>query len=263
MRYKINTLLYYDAAEGSLKVEHSDSDTQLSITANALLFFMIKNPGVISRDEIMKRVWDDNGLVSSNSNLNQYLSILRKTFRHYDIDNIIITVTHGRLELNPDINIELIDDSLLFPTSQTPEEEPPLFGKQLISCSATSRFSVERYWLYASIVLSLLAIALFVWTCFTDAPLLSMKLTTIDPGECELFLTDDITNAKIRKNYIENFHAVKDQKKIPCRKGESFLFFYGEKLQTKGLGRTFMAHCSMYKKNKFGYCDNYFYYSWR
>jgi DNA-binding winged helix-turn-helix (wHTH) protein len=41
------------------------------------------------------KVWDDNGLTSSNSNLNQYLSMLRKTFRHYDIDNIIVTVSRG------------------------------------------------------------------------------------------------------------------------------------------------------------------------
>jgi len=263
MRYKINTLLYYDATEGSLKLENSDTATQLSITANALLFFMLKNPGVIGRDEIMKRVWDDNGLVSSNSNLNQYLSILRKTFRRYDIDNIIITVTHGRLELNPDIKIELINDAPLLSTAQAHETQFPLSDKQLISSSLASRFTADRCWSYANALFLFLAITLFGWTHFTDAPLRSMKLTAIESGECELFLTDETTNAKTRKNYVENFHIVKDQKKIPCHKGESFLFFYGEKLQQKGLGRTFMAHCLMYKKNKFSYCDNYFYYSWR
>lgn len=64
------------------------------------------------------KVWDDNGLTSSNSNLNQYLSMLRKTFRHYDIDNIIVTVSRGLLQLNPDLTIEMLDAS--------PEPEPPL-----------------------------------------------------------------------------------------------------------------------------------------
>jgi hypothetical protein len=63
------------------------------------------------------KVWDDNGLTSSNSNLNQYLSMLRKTFRHYDIDNIIVTVSRGLLQLNPDLTIEMLDAS--------PEPEPP------------------------------------------------------------------------------------------------------------------------------------------
>jgi hypothetical protein len=64
---------------------------------------------VVSRDEVLKKVWDDNGLTSSNSNLNQYLSMLRKTFRHYDIDNIIVTVSRGMLQLNQDLSIELLD----------------------------------------------------------------------------------------------------------------------------------------------------------
>jgi len=263
MKYKINTLLYYNAAEGSLKAEHGDTETQLSITANALLFFMIQNPGVIGRDEVMRRVWDDNGLVSSNSNLNQYLSMLRKTFRHYDIDNIIVTVAHGRLELNPDISIELIDDTLLLPISQTTNEQPAVSDKHVINSRLTSYFTADYCWTYTSIILLLLAVTLFGWTYFSDTPLHAMKLTALAPGECELFSTDEISNASIGKNYIANFHAVKERNRLSCRKDESFLFFYSDKLQTKGLGRAFMAHCSIYKKNKFSYCDNYFYYSWR
>jgi hypothetical protein len=43
--------------------------------------------------------------------------MLRKTFRHYDIDNIIVTVSRGLLQLNPDLTIERLDAS--------PEPEPP------------------------------------------------------------------------------------------------------------------------------------------
>jgi DNA-binding winged helix-turn-helix (wHTH) protein len=77
-----------------------EPDSQLSITASALLYYFLRHTDVISRDEVLK-VWDDNGLTSSNSNLNQYLSMLRKTFRHYDIENIIVTVSRGMLQLNP------------------------------------------------------------------------------------------------------------------------------------------------------------------
>ncbi|MBS0972178.1 winged helix-turn-helix domain-containing protein, partial [Serratia rubidaea] len=116
MKYRINAFLDYDATEGSLRLnDDGKSDTQLTITANALLYFIIQHPGIISRDDVMKRVWDDNGLVSSNSNLNQYLSMLRKAFRRYGIDNVIVTVSRGRLELNPELQIELIDDTPLHP----------------------------------------------------------------------------------------------------------------------------------------------------
>ncbi|STV96478.1 putative transcriptional regulatory protein [Klebsiella michiganensis] len=93
MRYNIHGRLIYDAMDGTLTLPGSDeADSQLSITANALLWFFLRHTEVVSRDEVLKKVWDDNGLTSSNSNLNQYLSMLRKTFRHYDIDNIIVTV---------------------------------------------------------------------------------------------------------------------------------------------------------------------------
>ena len=110
MRYNINARLIYDATDGTLTLPGSDEpDSQLSITASALLYFFLRHTGVVSRDEVLKKVWDDNGLTSSNSNLNQYLSMLRKTFRHYDIDNIIVTVSRGMLQLNQDLNIELLD----------------------------------------------------------------------------------------------------------------------------------------------------------
>ncbi|MDK7017091.1 helix-turn-helix domain-containing protein, partial [Escherichia coli] len=66
---------------------------------------------IVSREEVLTKVWDNNGLTSSNSNLNQYLSMLRKTFRHYGIDNIIITVARGYLQLNPNVSIEPLDEA--------------------------------------------------------------------------------------------------------------------------------------------------------
>lgn len=118
MRYNIHGRLIYDAMDGTLTLPGSDeADSQLSITANALLWFFLRHTEVVSRDEVLKKVWDDNGLTSSNSNLNQYLSMLRKTFRHYDIDNIIVTVSRGLLQLNPDLTIERLDAS--------PEPEQP------------------------------------------------------------------------------------------------------------------------------------------
>ncbi|MGR2384823.1 winged helix family transcriptional regulator, partial [Salmonella enterica] len=50
---------------------------------------------------------------------------------------------------------------------------------------------------------------------------------------------------------------------IACKPGERFLFFYGDRLETNGLGRVFLAHCAMHEDNPFSYCDNYFYYSWK
>lgn len=125
MRYNINARLIYDATDGTLTLPGStEPDSQLSITASALLYYFLRHTDVISRDEVLKKVWDDNGLTSSNSNLNQYLSMLRKTFRHYDIENIIVTVSRGMLQLNPELTIAIIDDIAEAPSEPAAEVAP-------------------------------------------------------------------------------------------------------------------------------------------
>ena len=42
MKYKINAFIIYDAVDGTLSLKKDEVDTQLSITANALLFYMIQ-----------------------------------------------------------------------------------------------------------------------------------------------------------------------------------------------------------------------------
>jgi len=82
MRYTINARVIYDAADNTLTLpECNEPDSQLSIMAGALLYYFLRHTEVVSRDEVLKKVWDDNGLTSSNGNLNQYLSMLRKTLR--------------------------------------------------------------------------------------------------------------------------------------------------------------------------------------
>lgn len=262
MKYRINAFLVYDATEGSLKLDDGGkSDTQLTITANALLFFMLQNPGVISRDTVMQRVWDDNGLMSSNSNLNQYLSMLRKAFRRYGIENVIVTVARGRVEINPDLLIELIDDALLHPVVHASENAPS--NEAAPDPAPANNISHDRHWGYAGAAVSLLAIALFGWSWASGDSLKPITFTPLAQEPAEVFSTDIMINPRMRENYLRNFMAVKDKKEIKYDKDERFLFFYGDKLQSNGLGRTFLAHCAKHQDNAFSYCDNYFYYSWK
>lgn len=263
MKYRINAFLDYDATEGSLRLnDGGKSDTQLTITANALLFFIIQHPGVISRDDVMKRVWDDNGLVSSNSNLNQYLSMLRKAFRRYGIDNVIVTVSRGRLELNPELQIEVIDDAPLHPAVLASEPAPPAAEPASAPPSAAAG-EHDHYWGYSGAVLVLLALALFGWSWSNGHSLTPLRFSQLTQTPVEVFSTDMMLDQRMRNNYLQNFNAVKKKKGIKYHNGEQFLFFYGDKLQSNGLGRTFLAHCVKHQDNSFSYCDNYFYYSWK
>jgi len=269
MKYKINGFLYYDAIDGTLKLDgQATSDTQLSITANALLYFLIQHPGVLTRDEVMKKVWDDNGLISSNSNLNQYLSLLRKSFRSYSIDNVIVTIPRARLEINPELIIELVDDNPVHPLFQqvSNEEalssEPPAIDTKVQEYTPQTE-QQERSWMIASAVVFTAALAL-LWTAIvTERSLHIVILTEVESGLCELFSPDLMINNAMGEKYKTNFKVVRDKLGLSCAKDERFIFYYGDKLQSNGLGRTYIARCAENENNPYAYCDNYFYYSWK
>lgn len=271
MRYQINACLYYDASDGSLTLPDSDTpDTHLSITANALLYFFLRNPGIISREEVLKKVWDDNGLTSSNSNLNQYLSLLRKTFRYYGVDNIIVTIPKGNLELNPAIPIELIDEQthyLLAAAQPAPEPEvaaPPAqhATEAQPPAAAPTRRSRGVGWYLAGGGMLLFALMIGLYAQLNAPASRALTLTPLDHNQCELLATKDMLGTIAGNKYEKNFDAVRQRLALECPPGERFVFFYGDKLQTNGLGRVFLAHCAMHEDNPFSYCDNYFYYSW-
>lgn len=259
MKYKINAFLIYDVTEGALKLDDEGaSDTHLTITANALLYFMIRNPGVISRDCVMQRVWDDNGLVSSNSNLNQYLSMLRKVFRCYGIDNVIVTVARGRLELNPELTIELIDDSRLMPSEAAATDDAAC-----VTPARAGDSGGKLYWLLAGFAITLLAVTLCGWCWLNGSGLATLPLTLLAQTPAEVFTTDAMIDTRIRHNYLNNFTTVINKINLKPDRNDTFVFFYGDKLQSAGLGRTFLVRCTRYAANQYRYCDNYFYYSWK
>lgn len=266
MRYNINARFIYDATDGTLTLpESTEPDSQLSITASSLLYFFLRNTGIISREEVLKKVWDDNGLTSSNSNLNQYLSMLRKTFRHYGIDNIIVTVSRGYLQLNPDVSIEAVDES---PLPETPEPTPvktitePLSveEKQHLPRTAHAR---GMCWYMAGACLLTISLLLVAFSVVGISESRPIALTQITQSPCELLASDDMLNSVNASAYGKNFDKVRQRLNVVCKPGERFLFFFGDKLETNGLGRVFLAHCAMHEDNPFSYCDNYFYYSWK
>ncbi|SQH14976.1 transcriptional regulator [Providencia heimbachae] len=278
MKYKINALIIYDPADGTLSLKEDQVDTQLSITANALLVYFMKNRGVISRDDVLTAVWDDNGLVSSNSNLNQYLSLLRKAFRQYGIENIIVTVARGRLEFNPEVSVELIDKKGLDPIAHisnlseiqeatvvsspnivltpspivTPEKAIPLTKEKKEIC-----------WYLASATFLLCSVLLAVMAYLSNQPSQPISLTVLEHNKCDVLSNEKMINGTVALKYVQNFDTVRNNLSLECVDKERFVFFYGDKLQTNGLGRVFLAHCAVNEDNPFSYCDNYFYYSWK
>lgn len=261
MRYNINASLIYDAADGSISLPGSNApDTQLSITASALLLFFLQHQEVVSREEVLKKVWDDNGLTSSNSNLNQYLSMLRKTFRHYDIENIILTISRGNLQFNPDIAVEVLDSlsAQLAPEVHSEQAIPPKMVKEHHAFPVARKIN----WNIASAVLLVLSLLMLPFSLINRLNPVFISPVSVSGQGCELSGTTDMVGSVTTHDYEKNFFKVLHKLHLTCNPGQRYIFFYSDKLQTKGLGRVFLAHCAIHGNIPYGYCDNYFYYSW-
>ena len=260
MRYNINASLIYNAADGTLTLPGSSTpDTQLSLTTNALFLFLLQHPQITSREEILKKIWDDNGLTSSNSNLNQYLSMLRKTFRYYGVDNIILTVSRGNLQLNPEIKIDVLEKIPEKVLSQ-PQQPKAMLQNQAVSVNSHPSF---MSWYWTGAILLGLSFIMMIVSLVTDQKLKPVTLTPLFSDQCYLLASKEMLNSIQKKTYLINFNTLRQHLNINCLPTHRFAFFYGDKLQTNGLGRVYLAHCTMNDKNPFSYCDNYFYYSWK
>ncbi len=256
MRYYINACLIYDAADGSLTpLDSAFPSSQLSITASALLLFFMQNHDVVHRDKVLKCVWDDQGHTSSNSNLNQYLSMLRKTFRTYGIDNIILSISRGNLQFNPAISIESLD-----PLEQSLPAFKPDAGDSAHHLLPQKKYLIA--WYIASLILLCISVLLVALTFNSSPAIRAIGLTRLSQGECELSAPEDMLAAFNPESYKLNFNRVRERLNMACRPGRIFIFNYEDKLEKQGLGRVFLAHCVKLKNNDFSYCENYFYYAW-
>ncbi|EOJ9612099.1 TPA: helix-turn-helix domain-containing protein [Serratia marcescens] len=94
MRFLINNRIIFDEDNSTLALaEENLEPVTLTTIANRLLALLVKNNGIlISRDFIFSTVWDDHGKTASNSNLNNYIASLRRTFAGLGESEILVTV---------------------------------------------------------------------------------------------------------------------------------------------------------------------------
>ncbi|MEB4673599.1 winged helix-turn-helix domain-containing protein [Enterobacteriaceae bacterium G50] len=94
MRFDIEGFVTFDTENASLVNLLTGDSIELSQTSNRLLKELLFHRGdILSRGEIFQSVFDRFGARASNSNLNQYISTLRKGLSELGIEkDVIITV---------------------------------------------------------------------------------------------------------------------------------------------------------------------------
>lgn len=128
MKYIINLTIIFDP-KGRELVLKNDSQLSLGLSkpATRLLNELVNNSNIdLSRDQLIKRVWEDYGFSPSNATLNNHISELRKAFESLGANkDIIITLPRLGFRLQAEIYpIVLTASNVNNPVVQT--ENTPL-----------------------------------------------------------------------------------------------------------------------------------------
>ncbi|GHD94128.1 hypothetical protein GCM10011445_24210 [Pseudocitrobacter faecalis] len=107
MRFDIEGFVTFDTEDASLVNLLTGDSIELSQTSNRLLKELLFHRGdILSRGEIFQSVFDRYGARASNSNLNQYISTLRKGLSELGIEkDVIITVPRVGFRISDTVHI--------------------------------------------------------------------------------------------------------------------------------------------------------------
>ncbi|URJ30357.1 winged helix-turn-helix domain-containing protein [Candidatus Blochmannia vicinus (nom. nud.)] len=117
MKYVIQSTIIFDTAEYILtSLTEPNTSVKLSNSAGRVLEELIKQRNIdpntpVTRDHLFSIVWRVYGLEPSNGNLNQQISLIRKTIASFGLDpSSIITIPKRGLKLNNQLTIEKINE---------------------------------------------------------------------------------------------------------------------------------------------------------
>ncbi|OSN04693.1 winged helix-turn-helix domain-containing protein [Lonsdalea iberica] len=118
MIYLINNSVVFTEKDNTLAwVNRPEEAISLSQPVAKLLKVLLINPGIaLSKEYLLTEVLEKNSLAPSVNNLNNYISLLRKSLREYDLAGLLVTVPKIGIMFNT-LDIEVTDDA--------PQDTPP------------------------------------------------------------------------------------------------------------------------------------------
>lgn len=142
--YRINQRIIFNDEDGSLRhTDDEDPAHMLAVPATRLLAYLIMYNRVnLSREDILRDVWEKNGLVPSNNNLNHYISQLRRLLSLMGERELIKTLPKIGFSLLAEISIENGIDAV-YPVNEDAIYPTPLTSPQHISTGA-DKYSKKR-----------------------------------------------------------------------------------------------------------------------
>ncbi|WP_279156332.1 winged helix-turn-helix domain-containing protein [Obesumbacterium proteus] len=245
MIYKINETVRFKPADGAIwSMESPEQVINLTITNCNLLCLLLNKKGeILSREQILEDIWDKQGLRSSNNTLNQYISILRRTFSLLGIDDEVIkTIPKVGFSLNSSISVE-----------KECNAEPVKVNEK----EKNQKLNPTSY-IY-TVVMSALAIFIAVFFTYVlyknDTYSLDTHIANIGKFDaCNVNVLPEYTRGQSR-DLLESSVKLITVSEVRCIPERIFIV----KPESRGSGRSFLAECIVDKRrNEYFFCKGYY-----
>lgn len=273
MIYIIDDSITYNSDDCTLTHLPTQESLSLSISSGRLLERLLDSDGeILARDTLLTEVWDKYGLRGSNSNLNQYLSIVRRALASYGCDNLIITIPKIGIRINTDINIErrpapeiiVAPDPAAEPTSENSLADSPPATRvtPVVAAPPATRVRHSHRLLFTLLVAMVLLFAGgYYWFTLAgggDNPSATVRLD----GGCEVVILQGLDDIE-RHTLNKQIQQIMTENKQPCDSSRRFYFDRHTSFSTQNFGRTILSSCKLNSRGHIISCANFYYLDWR
>jgi DNA-binding winged helix-turn-helix (wHTH) protein len=291
MKYRFNDRVLFDDDNGTLgPSDFSDEPTSISNPAKRLLLLLIANYGKpVEREVIFKKVWDDFGMISSNNNLNQCVSKLRRVLKVMGIDDeVIVTVPKMGFMLRREIQVEISqeDDGHYIPLvpAQTLGDEVYLPVESVLEAEAETDddddddsaseadgepdlpTSVEIAtpankkrlgWGLIATVAGLVFVLGIASTMYATNSLARQEVFLGKAGSCKVFMSTSTQSGVPSPSLNQDMLSYVEQRKAECRADEYLLVVRSNQVRSfiSGVSRLFFLRCTIVREHKIEFCS--------
>lgn len=189
MRFDIEGFITFDTEDASLVNVLTGDCVELSQTSTRLLAELLNHHGdLLSRNEIFQSVFDKYGARASNSNLNQYISTLRRNLCDLGVEKeIIVTV--------PRIGFKISEEAII---NNDREYKTPFLDEKLPD--VTPEYSKTRYrlWFTKLLIAALVFILLIIHVEFGQVDSGRQKIVQ---DKCQIFTPATLSLQDVKDSY--------------------------------------------------------------
>lgn len=275
MIYIIDDQVTYNSDDCTLCHIPTQETLSLSISSGRLFEQLLNSQGeILARETLLTEVWDKYGLRGSNSNLNQYLSILRRALAAYGCENLIITIPKIGIRLNTDIKIERESSPAFVVTEVQSDEEPAesAFSSQdspairpdpdMADKVVKTTILNVRLAIFAIIILMLLGSTLWYFTISEPAEKNTSMSTIKLQGGCEAVIIQGLDVFE-QKSLDRQILEILRENHQACVPGRRIYFDKNTSFATTNYGRTIISACNLNSSGHIVSCDSFYYLDWR